>query len=191
MGESVRREAWPRLAAELASDYRAHYRDAPATGPRAALVALLRFLTNPSLHAVTLLRVANRAPAWSRWIWRQLLVSKHGMDWSGPLEIGPGLWLPHPVGIVMSHDVRLGRDVTLCHNVSIGGDAQGRAPVIGDGVTIYPGAVIIGPRRIGDRAVIGANSFVSEDVPADTVYKRGATEPLRESAITRAARRAA
>lgn len=41
-----------------------------------------------------------------------------------------------------------------------------RYPVIGNNVTLYTGAKILGPRRIGDKAVVGANAVVFCDVPA-------------------------
>jgi len=43
------------------------------------------------------------------------------------------------------------------------------APVIGNRVDIGAGAKILGPIRIGDDAVIGANAVVVHDVPAGAV----------------------
>jgi serine O-acetyltransferase len=41
--------------------------------------------------------------------------------------------------------------------------------VVGDDVTIGAHAVILGPRTIGDRAVVAANAVVTSDVPSDAV----------------------
>lgn len=41
--------------------------------------------------------------------------------------------------------------------------------IIENGVKICSGAVVIGPVRIGDNAVIGANAVVLTDVPKNTV----------------------
>ena len=41
-----------------------------------------------------------------------------------------------------------------------------RHPIIGNHVTIYSGAVLLGPITVGDHAVIGGNVWVTEDVPA-------------------------
>lgn len=38
-------------------------------------------------------------------------------------------------------------------------------PVIGNNVTIYAGAIIIGKVIIGDNAIIGAGCIVTKDVP--------------------------
>lgn len=148
-----------------------------------------RLLTNPSLQAVLLLRIANRTPRPLQWIVRQLLITKHGMDWTGRFEIGPGLVLPHPTGIMLGPGITIGAGVMLAHNVSIGADAYGRGPCIGDRVHVYPGAVIIGGVTVGEGTVIGANSFVAEDIPPRSVVKRGAVEPLRESSFSRAVQR--
>jgi serine O-acetyltransferase len=56
--------------------------------------------------------------------------------------------------------------VTLGDNFASG---TGAAPTIGDGVVIGAGAKVVGGVVIGPRAVIGANTVVSKDVPADTV----------------------
>lgn len=173
------------LVEELRGDYDALYARQDGSRMRRRLKLALRTLTNPSLHAVILLRLANRSPRPTHWLFRQILISKHGMDWVGPFTAGPGLVLPHPVGIVLSPGLQLGRNVLLSHNVSIGGDASNRAPILGDHVAVYPGAVIIGGLTIGERSIIGANSFVNRDVPAHSVYKRDHVEPLRDSAFAR------
>ena len=43
-------------------------------------------------------------------------------------------------------------------------------PTIGNNVTIYAGAVIVGNIKIGDNVVIGANSFVNKDIPDNEVW---------------------
>ncbi|WP_372857833.1 serine O-acetyltransferase [Sphingomonas sp.] len=85
-------------------------------------------------------------------------------------QIGPGLGLPHPTAIVIGEGVRIGRNVTVYQNVTLGTrDAQSRLyPTVGDEVIIYPGSVVVGNAAIGQRARIGANSFVARDVPAAT-----------------------
>lgn len=77
----------------------------------------------------------------------------------------------HTVGIVIGPCV-IGDNVTIYQNVTIGkrGIGYGEvSPVIGDGVTIYAGAVVTGPIRIGNNAIIGANSVVLKDVPDGVV----------------------
>lgn len=82
-------------------------------------------------------------------------------------ELGPGVRLPHPVGIVIGDGVRIGRNVTIYQNVTIGVYSPGALeyPSIGDDVTIFAGAVVAGRVNVSDGAQVGANSFVTCDIP--------------------------
>ena len=57
----------------------------------------------------------------------------------------------------------IGANCKIFHQVTIG-EKNGKAPTIGDNVTIYPGAKIVGGITIGNNAVIGPNSVVVKDV---------------------------
>lgn len=96
-------------------------------------------------------------------------------------EIGPGLYIPHPYGIVIGVG-RVGRDVTILQNVTIGArDATTPASwSIGDGAYLGAGAVILGEPAIGAGAVVGANSVVLADVPAGALAV-GAPARLRRT----------
>jgi serine O-acetyltransferase len=85
------------------------------------------------------------------------------------VRVGPGIRIPHCArGVVLHHTVRMGSDVTLYHQVTIGirDDGPPVAATIGDGVYIGAGAKIIGPVTLGDGSRIGANAVVIRDVPA-------------------------
>ena len=82
-------------------------------------------------------------------------------------RVGRRLRIDHSHGIVVSGDASLGDDVILRNGVTIGlrrTEFRG-SPVIGDRVDIGAGAKILGPIRIGDDSVIGANAVVLTDVP--------------------------
>ena len=84
------------------------------------------------------------------------------------LQVGGGLLIPHPQGIIINNRAVIGPNVLIFHQVTIGSNGRG-VPVIGGHVDIGAGARIIGPVRIGDHARIGANAVVTRDVPAGAV----------------------
>lgn len=80
-------------------------------------------------------------------------------------QIGGGLLMPHPNGIVIHPHVKIGPNCLIFQQVTIG-QRNGGVPTIGGHVDIGAGAKILGPINIGDHAVIGANAVVLNDVPA-------------------------
>jgi serine O-acetyltransferase len=79
------------------------------------------------------------------------------------------LFLPHPFGIVIHGDSRIGIDVVIGHQVTLGGrDLTSGAPCLEDGVYVGAGAKILGAVRVGRGATVGANAVVTKDVPAGT-----------------------
>ncbi len=87
-------------------------------------------------------------------------------------QIGSEFKIYHSPGIVIGWNVKIGDRCTVFQNVTIG-EIAGKTrdgqtmPVIGNNVTIYSGAVVAGPIRIGDNVVIGANSVVTKDIPSN------------------------
>ena len=82
-------------------------------------------------------------------------------------KIGGGLLIPHPNGIVLHPDARIGVNCLIFQQVTIGSreERQG-APLVHDHVDIGAGAKILGPVVIGAYAKIGANAVVVNDVPS-------------------------
>jgi serine O-acetyltransferase len=76
--------------------------------------------------------------------------------------------MPHPNGVVVHSGARIGADVTIMQQVTLGERSPQvpGAPVIGDGAFIGAGAKVLGPVHIGERATVGANAVVTRDVPA-------------------------
>ncbi len=81
-------------------------------------------------------------------------------------QIAGGLHLPHPNGIVVHPDARIGPNCLLMQQVTLGldGTREG-APRLGGHVDIGAGAKVLGPVVIGDGAAVGANAVVLCDVP--------------------------
>jgi serine O-acetyltransferase len=79
-------------------------------------------------------------------------------------RIGGGL-LPHPNGVVIHPSAVIGPNCLLFQQVTLGA-GRGGLPVLGGHVDVGAGAKILGPVRVGDHVVIGANAVVTRDVPS-------------------------
>ncbi|WP_133253988.1 serine O-acetyltransferase [Paenibacillus xerothermodurans] len=95
----------------------------------------------------------------------------HSIEISPLARIGPGLVIPHTLGIVIGGGAVIGRDVTIYQNVTIGtkNGKDYRYPSIGDNTVLFSGCVVVGPIKIGNNAVVGANAVVVSDVPNDSI----------------------
>lgn len=98
-------------------------------------------------------------------LWR-LNTSFSGCHISLHATIDTGLRLPHPIAVVIGDGVKIGRNVTIYQSVTLGtsNPSLQKYPTIGNGVTIFTGAVIVGDIYIGDNATLGANTFIVKDV---------------------------
>ena len=86
------------------------------------------------------------------------------------VEIGEGTSLGHCLGIVLHERCRIGKNVVIAHQVTVGGQSGRYAvPVIEDNCYIGPGAKVLGPIRIGEGSLVGANAVVINDVPPRSV----------------------
>lgn len=80
-------------------------------------------------------------------------------------QIAGGLLMPHPNGVVIHPDVKIGPNCLIFQQVTIG-HRNGGVPTIGGHVDIGAGAKILGAIAIGEHAVVGANAVVLKDVPS-------------------------
>ena len=99
-----------------------------------------------------------------------------GLEVTPKCEIGPGIFFAHPVGCVIGA-WRIGSNVTVFQGVGLGalkpdmGFERDLRCEIGDNVVLGAGCKVLGPYRIGDGAVVGANSVVMSSVePRQTVF---------------------
>ncbi|RXZ65656.1 serine O-acetyltransferase EpsC [Pelagerythrobacter rhizovicinus] len=100
----------------------------------------------------------------------------HLSRWLTAIDIHPGakigrnLFIDHGFTVI-GETAEIGDDVTIYQCVTLGGtnptNGQGgkRHPTVRDGVIIGSGAQVIGPIVLGERARIGANAVVTDDVP--------------------------
>ena len=90
-------------------------------------------------------------------------------------KIGKNLFIDHGMGVVIGETSEIGDNVTIYHNVTLGGSSpsidserqrhEKRHPTIGNDVVVGSGAQIIGPIKVGNNSRIAANAVVVKDVP--------------------------
>ncbi len=137
--------------------------------------AFIYFLTHPEFKAVVVYRwflslyqKGGLSKVLAKFLWCRT-VKNTGCYLSPKAKVGKGLRLPHATGIVIGDGAVIGDNVTLYQHVTLGQKNDATAyPTIGNGVTIYAGACLIGDITIGDGAVVGANSVVTKNVGANT-----------------------
>ncbi len=98
----------------------------------------------------------------------------YGSDISCRAVIGGGFNIMHGHDIVIGSAVVIGRNCKIFNGVTLGNkDTEStavRQPSLANGVVIGTGAKILGQITIGDYAKIGANSVVTKDIPANSVW---------------------
>ena len=155
-------------------------------GYTGSMAPLKAWLLSPSYRVVVLHRISAKfsrggpiGKIVSRFAWMRI-VKGYGSYISPKSTIGAGLALPHPTAIVIGDGAIIGQNVTIYQSVTLGRRNNKRAeyPRLGDNVTVYAGAVIVGAVTIGDGAVIGANALVTTDVPTGGIVTQKASEMI-------------
>lgn len=147
------------------------------------------------LHALVSHRIAHRlyergVPIIPRLISQVTRFLTAGIEIHPGATIGKRFFIDHGSGIVIGETARIGDDVMLYHQVTIGAtgwwkDVQGgkakRHPTIEDRVTIGVGASILGPITIGHDSRIGAMALVLESVPPHSTVVASPARLLRRT----------
>lgn len=131
------------------------------------------FFTYPGLHAVLVHRLSHglweRKAKFAARLISFLCRMVTNIDIHPGATIGRRFFIDHGAGVVIGETSEVGDDVTLYHEVTLGGTSLShgkRHPTLESGVLVGAGAKILGPVRVGERANVGANSVVISDVPA-------------------------
>ena len=158
-------------------------RDEPFSRSR---VVFESFVFKAGFQAVFLYRVSHWCHQ-RRWLYCAWLLARINTAWTGAdiefnAEIGPGLFISHPVGIVIGRGTRIGSHATVFQGVTCGvrswrPDAITKFPAIGDRCRLYAHASVLGPVRIGHDCTIGAHALVVSDMP-DGAMARGAAAAI-------------
>ncbi len=170
-------EKIPMLREYLATDIQAAFDGDPAAYSTDEII-----LSYPGLLAISTYRVAHelwikKVPLIPR-IMTEYAHSKTGIDIHPGATIGKYFCIDHGTGIVIGETTIIGNNVKIYQGVTLGAlstrkgqrlKGVRRHPKIGDNVTIYSGAAVLGGDTvIGDNATIAGNTFIVAPVPAGT-----------------------
>ena len=102
-------------------------------------------------------KLASKYWVLNHWFWSQITQSEIHLT----TDIGGGLRLTHPTGIIIHPEAKIGPNCMIFHQVTLAGPVR-----LGGHVDIGAGAKLIGPLTVGDDVVVGANAVVTKDVPS-------------------------
>jgi serine O-acetyltransferase len=131
------------------------------------------FFLYPSVIAMRNFRIAHWFWAKLKWKfmaeWIMACVKRRtGIEIHPAAQIGRNFFIDHGAGVVIGETTIIGDNVTLYHQVTLGGVSSKkikRHPTIGNNVVIGAGAKVLGNITVGDNAKIGVNAVVRADVP--------------------------
>jgi serine O-acetyltransferase len=169
-------ESLPGIRETLDTDIRAAYQCDPAAGSLDEILACY-----PGVRAVMHYRIAHSLyELGARLVAR--IISENAHSLTG-VEIHPGarinrsFFIDHGTGVVIGETAVIGERVRMHHAVTLGARRQTleerenvdhkapRHPIVEDDVTIYSGATLLGPIRIGQGSTIGGNVWLTSSVP--------------------------
>lgn len=173
----------PELRRMLALDVEAAYQGDPAAESIGEIICCY-----PSLKAITYHRIAHKlyelqVPLLPRII-SEIAHSETGIDIHPAACIGESFFIDHGTGVVIGATCIIGSRVKLYQGVTLGAKSFPKAddgslikgierhPIIGDNVIVYSNTTLLGRITIGESARIGANMWITEDVPAGQSLSR-------------------
>jgi len=169
-------ESLPAVQEMLQEDIQAAYDGDPAAKSTMEVV-----MSYPAIQAISTYRIAHLlyrkgVPLIPR-IVTELAHSRTGIDIHPGAQIGRGFFIDHGTGVVIGETTVIGGNVKIYQGVTLGAlsfpkSADGkpikgikRHPNVGDNVTIYAEATILGDITIGEGSTIGGNVWLTQSVP--------------------------
>ena len=102
-----------------------------------------------------------------------------GIEIHPKAKIGKNLFIDHGMGVVIGETSEISDNVTIYHNVTLGGTSPSintneqrnskRHPTLEENVVVGSGAQILGPVVVGKNSLIGANAVITKDVPEKSI----------------------
>ena len=174
---------FPELRRILGTDVTAAFNGDPAAKSTAEIISCY-----PVIKTLTNYRIAHElfvmgVPLIPRMM-MEMAHSETGIDIHPGATIGSYFTIDHGTGVVIGETCVIGNNVKLYQGVTLGAksfplDEEGnpikgipRHPIIEDNVVIYANATVLGRITIGDHCVVGANTWVLQDMkPGEAVYR--------------------
>ena len=177
-------ERIPAIQELLLKDLSANFEGDPAAYSKEEVL-----LSYPGMFAIFIYRIAHElylleVPIIPR-ILCEMAHAITGIDIHPGASVGEAFFIDHGTGVVIGETTEIGDDCTLYQGVTLGAlsfpkGADGvlikgipRHPKLEDDVTVYAGATILGNITIGAGSVIGANTWVTRDVPRNSKVVSG------------------
>lgn len=171
----------PAIRKQLKFDVEAAYKGDPAAKSYTEVIR-----SYPGFRAIMVHRVAHELyeagqPVYAREL-TEIIKSDTGIDIHPGAEIGKWFFIDHGTSVVIGETATIGDWVRIYQDVTLGAlhfeededddralkKGYKRHPDIGNNVVIGAGSKILGPITVGDHVSIGANTWVTEDVPDHT-----------------------
>ena len=174
---------FPDLRKTLGTDVVAAFNGDPAAKSTAEIISCY-----PVIKTLTNYRIAHElfvmgVPLIPRMM-MEMAHSETGIDIHPGATIGSYFTIDHGTGVVIGETCVIGNNVKLYQGVTLGAKSfplneEGnpikgipRHPIIEDNVVIYANATVLGRITIGDHCVVGANTWVLQDMkPGEAIYK--------------------
>jgi len=174
----------PDVRCLIQTDVEAAFQGDPAAASQEEVV-----LAYPGVEAIAVFRMAHilheLGVAFLPRMMTEWAHGRTGIDLHPGAEIGSHFFIDHGTGVVIGSTTKIGQRVRLYQGVGLvarslaklverdeKGQALGgkRHPTIGDDVTIYANATIVGGDTvIGDRCIIGGNVWLTRSIPEDSI----------------------
>ena len=161
---------------KLKKDVEAAYVGDPAAKNYTEIIRSYPGFLAIEIHRVSHLLYRFGAKGYAREI-SEVVHSETGIDIHPGAEIGDYFFIDHGTGVVIGETSVVGNWVRIYQDVTLGvlhfeKEKEGeikkeykRHPNIGNHVVIGAGAKILGPVKIGSHVNIGANSWITENIP--------------------------
>lgn len=124
--------------------------------PGRKLLRAIRNYQAANRRGMVFWRLVSKYWVLNHWFWSLMTQSEIHLN----CHIEGGLLLPHPTGIIIHPQSRIGPNCLIFQQVTLAGPVE-----LSGHCDIGAGARIMGPVKLGQHVQVGANAVVTRDVP--------------------------